>query len=130
MQRRTSIRWICLKPAEKLKADEQVVLTQLLSQDADLAHGYRLVQRFRSLLKERDLVALAAWVHEAKESDIPTFMSLANSISTDWTAVEAAFRLPWSNGLVEGHVNRVKLIKRQGYGRAKFDLLRCQVLAA
>jgi len=44
--------------------------------------------------------------------------------------VEAAFLLPWSNGPVEGHINRVKLIKRQGYGRAKFDLLRQRVLAS
>ena len=55
-------------------------------------------------------------------------MGLADGIQADRAAVEAAFVLPWSNGQLEGHVNRVKLIKRQGYGRAKFDLLRRRVL--
>jgi transposase len=95
-----------------------------------LTHGYDLLQGFRALLKDRDLERLEQWIEAAKQSDIPTFMSLGNSIKADWAAVEAAFRLPWSNGLVEGHVNRVKLIKRQGYGRANFDLLRCRVLQA
>jgi transposase len=124
------MRWICLKPPEKLKADERVLLERLLAQEDEIALGYDLLQRFRQLLKDRDLMALDHWLHDATESDISTFMALANGIKADWAAVEAAFRLPWSNGLLEGHVNRVKLIKRQGYGRAKFDLLRRRVLAA
>lgn len=130
MSRRLSMRWICLKSPEKLKADEEIVLEKLLAQDRQLALGYDLLQRFRQLLRGRDLVALDQWLVDAVESDIATFMSLAGGIKADWAAVEAAFRLPWSNGLLEGHVNKVKLIKRQGYGRAKFDLLRIRVLAA
>jgi transposase len=48
----------------------------------------------------------------------------------DRAAVEAALTLPWSQGPTEGHVHRVKLLKRQGYGRAKLDLLRCRVIAS
>lgn len=55
-------------------------------------------------------------------------MGLANGIEADRAAVEAAFLLQWSNGQLEGQVNRVKLIKRQGYRRAKFDVLRRRVL--
>jgi len=55
---------------------------------------------------------------------------LANGILSDRSAVEAGLTLEWSNGPVEGHVQRIKLIKRQGYGRAKLDLLRSRVLAA
>lgn len=128
--RRTSMRWICLEPPEKLKADERVLLDKLLAQDNALAHGYELLQHFRSLMKERDLNALDQWLRDAKESKIPSFMSLANSLTADWAAVTAAFQLPWSNGMLEGHVNRVKLIKRQMYGRAAFDLLRRRVLLA
>lgn len=130
MTKRLSMRWLCLKPPEKLKADERVLLERLLAQESELALGYDLLQRFRRLMKDRDLVALDHWLSDATESDIPTFMALAGGIKADLPAVEAAFRLPWSNGLLEGHVNRVKLIKRQGYGRAKFDLLRRRVLAA
>lgn len=130
MSRRLSVRWICLKPPDRLKDDERGLLEKLLSGDSELALGYDLLQRFRLLLKDRDLVALKEWLRKAKESDIPTFMGLANGIEADWATIEAAFRLPWSNGQLEGQVNRVKLIKRQGYGRAKLDLLQRRVLAA
>ena len=126
--RRTSVRWMCLEPPEKLKPDERVVVQNLLAQDTVLACGYELLQQFRTLLRERDLPALVAWREAAKASKIPSFMALANSLTADWAAVAAAFQLSWSNGLVEGHVNRVKLLKRQMYGRATFDLLRQRVL--
>jgi transposase len=58
------------------------------------------------------------------------FVSLANGIEADRKAVYAALTLPWSNGQTEGQINRLKLIKRQGYGRAKLDLLRVRVLAS
>ena len=122
------MRWICLKPPEKLKADEEVLLEKLLAKDDELARGYDLLQRFRDLLEDRDLSALNKWLRDAEGSNLSTFMGFANGIKDDWDAVEAAFRLPWSNGQLEGQVNRVKLIKRQGYGRAKFDLLRRRVL--
>lgn len=129
LRRRTSMRWTCLKPPEKLKADEKELLDKLLDKDEQLALGYDLFQRFRQLLKARGLPALDAWLSDAMTSELPTFMGLAGGIEADRTAVEAAFRLPWSNGQLEGQVNRVKLIKRQGYGRANFDLLRRRVLA-
>lgn len=130
MTKRLSMRWLCLKPPEKLKADEAVLVKKLLARDGALALGYDLLQRFRELLRDRNLASLECWLWDAAESDIPTYIALANGIKADWAAVEGAFKLPWSNGMLEGHVNRVKLIKRQGYGRAKFDLLRLRVLAA
>lgn len=128
LTRRTSMRWTCLKPPQKLKADEQLLLEKLLAGDNELALGYDLLQRFRQLLKDRDLMPLHRWMSDARGSGIATFMGLANGIQADCAAVEAAFRLPWSNGQLEGQINRVKLIKRQGYGRAKLDLLRLRVL--
>jgi len=59
---------------------------------------------------------------------VPSLASLATGLQHDYAAVHAAFSLPWSNGQVEGQVNRLKCIKRQMYGRAKFDLLRLRVL--
>ncbi len=104
LTRRTSMRWICLKPPDKLKADEQLLLEKLLAKDDELALGYDLLQRFRQLLKDRDLVALGGWLHDAQASDIATFIGLANGIQNDRAAVEVAFRLPWSNSQLEGHV--------------------------
>lgn len=128
--RRLSVRWLCLRPPDQLKPDEQVALQQVLTADRELATGYDLLQRFRQLLAARAVAALDAWLKAAQASNLPTFLSLAHGIVADRAAVEAALTLPWSNGATEGHVHRVKLIKRQGYGRAKFDLLRRRVLAA
>ena len=59
---------------------------------------------------------------------VSCFVSFARGLRADRAAVEAAFALEWSNGPTEGNVNRLKLIKRQGYGRASFDLLKARVL--
>jgi transposase len=65
----------------------------------------------------------------AQASDFGELKSLATGMARDYAAVEAALRLPSSTGPVEGAINRLKLIKRSGYGRASFDLLRLRVLA-
>jgi hypothetical protein len=54
--------------------------------------------------------------------------ALERGLERDWPSVKAAIELPWSNGRAEGHVNRIKLIKRKMYGRANFDLLRIRVM--
>jgi transposase len=128
--RRLSARWLCLRPPEQLDAGEQEALQQLLSGDWDLALGYTLLQRFRTLIADRDVAALDAWLIDARTSGLASFLSLATGIQNDRAAVEAALTLPYSTGPVEGHVHRVKLIKRQGYGRANLDLLRRRVLAS
>jgi transposase len=64
----------------------------------------------------------------SKQARSDALRGFASSLLRDQHAVEAALTLPWSNGPVEGHVHRLKLIKRQMYGRASFDLLRPRVL--
>lgn len=59
-----------------------------------------------------------------RQALLPSFVGLANGMLADQSAIEAAITEPWSNGPVEGHVQKVKLIKRQCYGRAKLDVLR------
>jgi len=71
--------------------------------------------------------SLEAWLKTAKQTSLRTF---AQGVERDHSALEATLYLPWSNGPVEGHVHRLKLIKRQGYGRANFDLLKQRVLQA
>jgi transposase len=129
-RRQLSVRWLCIRPPESLDDTERRVLAGVLSQDPQLASGYSLVQRFRQLVDGRQVDALETWLTDAEQSDLPSFRSLAHGIRRDRQAVDAAFILPWSNGTVEGHVNRLKLIKRQGYGRAKTDLLRRRVVTA
>lgn len=126
--RRLSLRWLCLQPPEHLDADERLALGQALHDDPELASGYRLLQRFRELVTQRERSALPGWLADARASQLPPFVSLADGIARDQAAVEAGLSLAWSNGPTEGQVNRLKLIKRQGYGRAKLDLLRRRVL--
>ena len=67
---------------------------------------------------------------EAGRSGVAEFRSFANGITSDLQAVRAALAYEWSQGQVEGQVNRLKLVKRQMYGRGKLDLLRARVLYA
>jgi transposase len=78
-------------------------------------------------VRERDADGLAPWQDEAQATGLRGF---ARGLLGDIDAVRAALTLPWSNGPAEGQINRLKLLKRQMYGRAKFDLLRSRVLHA
>jgi transposase len=73
---------------------------------------------------------LLAWLGTAEASACPEMRGFARGLRQDAAAVQAAMTEPWSNGPVEGQVNRLKMIKRQMYGRAGFTLLRARVLAA
>lgn len=129
-RRRLSVRWLCLRPPDQLAPDERQALAQLLAGDPALATGYQLLQRFRQLVATRDHSALDTWLADAEASGLSPFVSLAHGIRADRAAVDAALTLVWSNGQTEGQVHRLKLIKRQGYGRAKLDLLARRVRAA
>jgi len=128
--RHLRIRWLCLRPPEDLEPDDRLALDQVLTEDDALAVSHQLLQRFRVLIATWDLPAFTTWLADAEASGLAPFESLVRGIRVDYAAVEAALTTEWSNGPVEGHVHRVKLIKRQGYGRARFDLLRRRVLAA
>jgi transposase len=89
-----------------------------------------LAQEFAVIIRQRQSDTLEDWLERAAQSDVPALVSFAGGLRRDEAAVKAAVRLPWSNGPTEGHINRLKLLKRQSYGRAKLDLLRQRVLAA
>ena len=78
-------------------------------------------------MRERDADGLAPWLDRARATGL---RGSAQGLLSDVDAVRAALSLPWSNGPAEGQINRLKLLKRQMYGRAKLDLLRSRVLHA
>ena len=82
------------------------------------------------MLKEGQAKALDSWLKQAKACHVTELGSFVNGIRRDYAAVHAAFSLQWSNGITEGHVNRLKFLKRQMFGRAHLDLLRVKVLHA
>lgn len=115
---------------EKLTAKQKQQRDQLSQASTDLFLAYHLSQDFVTLLKERQAESLDHWLRCAKASGIAELASFANGISRDYAAVYAAFSRPESNGVTEGHVNRLKFLKRQMFGRASLDLLRIKVLHA
>lgn len=96
--------------------------------EVDLA--YDLVQQFARMVRTRTGEKLDAWLAQIESSNLPEFQSFAAGIEKDKDAVRAGLTWWISNGMVEGHVTKLKLIKRQGYGKAGFPLLRKRVLHA
>jgi transposase len=122
--------WLFIRPFDRLDAEEQQVVERLTQAVPALYAAYALGTSFITMVKTRDPAAYDGWISAARQSGIGELLSFAAGLERDGAAVRAALQLPWSNGQVEGQVNRLKLIKRMAYGRAKFDLLRQRVLAA
>jgi len=86
-----------------------------------------LMDRFNAMIRKREVAGLDTWIEEAQQSLIASF---AKGLVADYDAVRAAIAEPWSNGQTEGQITKLKMIKRQMYGRAKLDLLRARLLGA
>jgi len=121
--------WLLLRPPKELSREEQTQLTLICQSSSDVAMAYRLGQEFLHMIRERQPDALLPWLEEVQKEGPSALHGFAQGLRRDFAAVKAALTLEWSNGQVEGQVNRLKLIKRQMYGRANFDLLRLRVLA-
>lgn len=115
------IAWLMLK----VDPARSKYLTALCQFSPELASIARVARSLFNLLRTRNAHAWSDWSESAEHSPLAAF---ARHLCRDKDAVPAALRLPWSNGMVEGHVHRLKLLKRQMYGRAGFDLLRERVL--
>ena len=93
------------------------------------AHRLRqLAFQFRALVRWRRAGKLTSWLERATTSGFHGVAQFAKTLSRDLQSIELAIETPWSNGPLEGHINRLKAIKRQMYGRAGFELLRARVL--
>jgi len=113
--------WLMLKQSPSAKD----LLEQVYRASPEIARMAQLAQDFFRIVRERNFPALSPWIVAAKQTVLTGF---ASRLERDLGAVNAALKLPWSQGHVEGQVHRLKLIKRQMYGRAGFDLLRLRVL--
>jgi transposase len=107
---------------------EQRFVSILAAQSPDIANVADLARRFAALIRERrGGDDLEEWLAQAERSPLWAF---AKSLRQDLPAVSAALSLPWSTSPVEGQINRLKMLKRQMYGRAGFALLQRRLLAA
>jgi transposase len=112
------------------KAEEQIQIDRLHAGHPVLQQGLALAGELVTMIRRESKRPLAEWLAKAEQSSVTELRSLAASLRQDEAAVTAALTERWSNGPVEGHVNRLKTIKRQMYGRAGFRLLRARVLHA
>ena len=115
---------------EKLSEEQKEYLGRLCGADEALADARRLTQAFARMTRNLQGEKLDGWLAEAEASKAPAMRSFAAGLRKDLDAVRAGLTEEWSNGPVEGFVHKLKLLKRQGYGRAGFDLLRSRMLAA
>jgi transposase len=121
---------LCLLPAERLDDEETSYLKQLRVKHEQIETACRLSLDFANLLRERRGAELDAWIERVRASGIQELERFAAGLLADEAAVRAGLTMAWSNGQTEGQVNRLKLLTRQMYGRANFDLLRRRVLRA
>jgi transposase len=125
-----ALSYIMIRRTGDRSDDEREQLEQVQQHDSIIAHIATLANDFTAMVRERLPEQLGSWLETVQASAYASLKSLATGMGQDILAVRAALELPYSNGQTEGQVTRLKLVKRQMYGRAKLDLLRQRVLYA
>lgn len=119
--------WIMRRP-ESQSEDDKVRLSDVCLACPDIARACDIAQRFTALVRERTGHLLPDWISDVERDAPQPIRGFARFMKFDIDAVTAGLTLQYSSGVVEGHVNRIKTIKRQMYGRASFHVLRARVL--
>jgi transposase len=122
--------WWLVKPEEDLETEQRAFVETLCHASPEAKKTREISLKFKEMITDRKIDRLDGWLQAASESGVRELESFARTLSWDYDAVAAALRYEWSQGQVEGQINRLKLIKKQMYGRANFDLLRQRVLGA
>ena len=117
----TTATWLLVHTDDRLDDDQKRLRDTLCQISQDIKLAYSLVQSFCRLLRERQADQLDDWLDKAEQCGLNVFRNFAAGLRRDYAAVKAALTYEWSQGQVEGQVNRLKLIKREMYGRANFD---------
>ena len=112
---------------DRLSKTETVTIAAIEAGVPMLVEARQLVDRFHAMIRKRIASDLDPWLKAASESLVASF---ASGVSSDRTCIHAAMTSPWSNGQTEGQICKLKLVKRQMYGRAKIDLLQARLIGA
>ena len=120
--------WI-MRPTAKLSDDDKTQFADACRRCPDIAQIADLAGRFTTIVRTLAGKQLSSWLDDVTATEVAELRTFANGLRKDSDAVLAGLTMTWSSGAVEGNVNRIKMIKRQMFGRAKFDLLRHRVLA-
>ena len=110
---------------DRLSKSEALTIATIEEALPQLVHAREIIVRFLAIIRKKSLAELDPWIDQARSSLVVSF---ANGVVKDREAVSAAISLPWSNGQTEGQITKLKLVKRQLYGRGKIDLLQARVM--
>jgi transposase len=121
---------VVLKPPKKRTGADTQLLAHLRATHSVLAMAITLAQDFAAIVRERQPDRFDSWLDCATASGVSPLRRFATGLRTDYEAVKAGLTLSWSTGPVEGHINRLKMLKRSMFGRAKLDLLSRRFLLA
>jgi transposase len=124
------VRWWLMLPETELEPQQRAFVARLVETCPAVREGQRLTRSFMSLFATRDPAKLVPWLEDAEASVMASFRDFAIGLRRDFEAVRASLTSPWSDGQTEGQVTKVKLLKRQGYGRASLHLLRQRLLCS
>lgn len=124
----SKISFLLIRKQQQLTDGEQKLINALCCQCPEIKTAYGLATLFKKMMEQRKGCLLHRWINKVVNSGIAELKSFAKGLLSDITAVKNALTLSWSNGQVEGQINKLKTIKRQMYGRASFDLLRKRLL--
>ena len=119
--------WIMRNPDNLTDKDEQR-LSAILARCPELAATRRHVGAFATMIRDLRGDRLPEWIDHVRADNLPTLRPFTTGLKQDWAAVTAGLTLPWNNGPTEGTVNKIKMLKRTMFGRAKLDLLRKLIL--
>ena len=119
-----------MRREDELSEEQKAYLGRLCDLDPALTEARRLTQDFAKMVRDLEGEKLDGWLKEAEACGAPAMLNFAAGLRKDLTTVRAGLTETWSNGPVEGFIHKLKLLKRQGYGRAGFDLLKARMLAA
>ena len=112
---------------DRLSKAETVTVATLEAGVPALVDAREPIANFQAMIRNKTVAALTPWIERARASLVASF---ARGVANDEVAVRAAIALPWSNGQTEGQITRLKLVKRQMYGRGKLDLLQARLIGA
>lgn len=110
-----------------LTKSETVTVAAIEGEVPLLVEARNIIASFQAMIRKKSLADLEPWLERARSSLVASF---ANGVIKDQAAVSAAITSPWSNGQTEGQITKLKLVKRQMYGRGKLDLLQARVIGA
>lgn len=116
------------KKEKLLSQEERALIKKLKSKSSEINESAILVAAFREIVERKEGNKLRKWITKVQQSGISELKGFAKGLLNDYKAVRNALGLHWSNGQVEGQINKLKMIKRQMYGRASFELLRKRIL--